>query len=181
MLGGVRTGVDAVAVTKLSPAAQVELREFYDLAFGQAWRYLARITGGDKALTEDLIHDVMFTVGRDLANGRSPKTDPGWIVTVARNRFLNHVRATDRAEAKALASFEQQQRVALDDTSLTADRARQLLAMLPLDQRAAVTLRHIDGYGVADIAYLMGRTIEATESLIARGIRSLRQHKSSPT
>jgi RNA polymerase sigma-70 factor, ECF subfamily len=58
---------------------------------------------------------------------------------------------------------------------LSADGARQLLATLPIDQRAAVALRHLEGYSTAEIATLLGRTIEATESLIARGVRTLRK------
>jgi DNA-directed RNA polymerase specialized sigma24 family protein len=90
----------------LSAAGQAEMREFYDLAFKQAWHYLARITGGDIALTEDLIQDVMLSVAKDLARGRSPKHDGGWITVVARNRFLNHVRSSARSDAREQASVD---------------------------------------------------------------------------
>jgi DNA-directed RNA polymerase specialized sigma24 family protein len=45
---------------------------------------------------------------------------------------------------------------------------------LPIEQRAAVALRHVEGYSVPEIARLLARSVEATESLIARGVRTLR-------
>jgi RNA polymerase sigma-70 factor, ECF subfamily len=148
---------------KLDAAAQAELRAFYDIAYDQAWRYLARITG-DRNLTEDLVQDVMVSVARDLVNGRSPRTDGAWIVSVARNRFLNHVRGAGRSDARVAKATDRSTGFGLPAETVAAERARELLLQLPLDQRAAVALRHVDGYSV-----------DATESLIARGVRALRR------
>ena len=133
----------------LSPAGQAEMREFYDLAFKQAWRYLARITGGDIALTEDLIQDVRLSVAKDLARGRSPKHDGGWITVVARNRFLNHVRSSARSDAREQASVDRSYwpPPGAEEQALSTEGARELLALLPIDQRAAGALRHLDGRG----------------------------------
>lgn len=160
----------------LSSAGQAEMREFYDLAFDIAWRYLARISGGDVALTEDLVQGVMLSVAQDLARGRSPKQDGGWITVVARNHFLNYVRSATRGAARELASIDprHQPLPGAEEEALSVEGARDLLSKLPVDQRTAVALRHIDGHSTADIARHMGRTVEATESLIARGVRTLR-------
>ena len=161
----------------LSPAAQAELRAFYDVAYDQAWRYLARMTGGDRALTEDLVQEVMLSVAKDLAGGRSPRHDGAWIVTVARNRFLNNVRGAGRAHTRLDRATDRSSRYRsiVDETNPSGDRARDLLAQLPIEQRAAVALRHLEGYSIGEIAEKLGRSIEATESLIARGVRTLRQ------
>jgi RNA polymerase sigma-70 factor, ECF subfamily len=159
---------------KLDAAAQAELRAFYDIAYDQAWRYLARITG-DRNLTEDLVQDVMVSVARDLVNGRSPRTDGAWIVSVARNRFLNHVRGAGRSDARVAKATDRSTGFGLPAETVAAERARELLLQLPLDQRAAVALRHVDGYSVGEIANLLGRSVDATESLIARGVRALRR------
>jgi RNA polymerase sigma-70 factor, ECF subfamily len=159
---------------QLDPTAQAELRAFYDVAYDQAWRYLSRITG-DRLLTEDLVQDVMVSVARDLVNGRSPRTDGAWIVSVARNRFLNHVRSANRADARVAKATDRSTGFGVPHDTVAAERARDLLLQLPLDQRAAVALRHIDGYSVGEIANLLGRSVEATESLIARGVRMLRR------
>jgi RNA polymerase sigma-70 factor, ECF subfamily len=159
---------------RLDAAAQAELRAFYDVAYDQAWRYLARVTG-DRALTEDLVQDVMVSVARDLMNGRSPRTDHAWIVSVARHRLLNHVRGTTRSDIRVEKATDRSTGFGLPADTVAAERARELLMQLPLDQRTAVALRHLDGYSVGEISDMLGRSVEATESLIARGLRTLRR------
>jgi RNA polymerase sigma-70 factor, ECF subfamily len=159
---------------RLDAAAQAELRAFYDLAYDQAWRYLARVTG-DRALTEDLVQDVMVSVARDLVNGRSPSTEHAWIVSVARHRLLNHMRGTTRADARVGRATDRSSGLGLPADTVAAERARDLLTQLPLDQRTAVALRHLDGYSIGEIANMLGRSVGATESLIARGVRTLRR------
>jgi RNA polymerase sigma-70 factor, ECF subfamily len=160
--------------TKLTPDAQAQLRAFYDVAYDHAWRYLARMTGGDTALTEDLVQEVMLAVAQDLAKGRPPVHDGPWVVSVARHRFLNCVRGNNRSEARVRLATDRSSAFAPAEPSNAGERARTLLGQLPLDQRA-VTLRHAEGYSVPEIAELLGRSVEATESLVARGVRTLRQ------
>lgn len=159
--------------SKLDAAAQAQLREFYDIAYDQAFRYLARATA-DRALTEDLVQEVMLSVARDLANGRSPRHEGAWIVTVARHRLLNHVRSSQRADARVAKATDRSTGFGLPTETIATERARSLLAKLPLEQRTAVALRHLDGYSVPEIAEYLGKSVEATESLIARGVRTLR-------
>jgi RNA polymerase sigma-70 factor (ECF subfamily) len=88
---------------------------------------------------------------------------------------LNCVRGASRSEARVRLATDRSSPFAPAEPSSAGDRARTLLSQLPLDQRAAVTLRHAEGYSVKEIAELLGRSVEATESLIARGVRTLRQ------
>jgi RNA polymerase sigma-70 factor, ECF subfamily len=146
----------------------------------KAWRYLSRMSGGDRALTEDLVQEVMLSVARDLAYGRSPRHEAAWIVSVAHNRFVNHVRSAGRADARVARATDRSSGYPpspgmTEKAAAAAEHARELLAQLPSDQRAAVALRHLDGYSVREIADKIGRSTEATESLIARGVRTLRQ------
>jgi RNA polymerase sigma-70 factor (ECF subfamily) len=59
---------------------------------------------------------------------------------------------------------------------IEADRMaalEQALAALPLRQRQAVALRHLEGLGNPEIAEVMDIGVEAVESLVARGKRNL--------
>jgi RNA polymerase sigma-70 factor (ECF subfamily) len=52
---------------------------------------------------------------------------------------------------------------------------RLALSVLPVDQREAVRLRHLEGWALADIAQHLGRTPAATAGLIKRGMKALRR------
>ena len=65
-------------------------------------------------------------------------------------------------------------------TARMQDRARaealeQALAGLPERQRVAVVLRDIEGLANPEIATILGVSVEAVESLAARGRRALRE------
>jgi RNA polymerase sigma-70 factor (ECF subfamily) len=61
----------------------------------------------------------------------------------------------------------------MEDESQAATVAA--LARVPAAQRAALVLRHVDGFSVPEVADLLGRSVEAVESLLARGRVSLRR------
>ena len=54
-------------------------------------------------------------------------------------------------------------------------RAHTALARLPAPQRAALTLRYLDGLPVAEVARHLGRSLRATETLLARSRAALRR------
>jgi RNA polymerase sigma-70 factor, ECF subfamily len=58
---------------------------------------------------------------------------------------------------------------------LDAQAAHAALARVPPHQRAALTLRYLDGLPVADVAEHLGRTLHATETLLARARAALRR------
>ena len=143
-------------------------------------RYVSRLTGGDRQLTEDIVQDAFFSLIRQSRNGLLLEVEPGWIMTTARNRFIDHVRSVDRE----IRRFDAYQGTFGDgaargwrDTEagvLSADRARALLAALPMQERWALSLQVVDELSVAEVAELLGRSVEATTSLLARARRRLR-------
>ena len=143
-------------------------------------RYVSRLTGGDRQLTEDIVQDAFFALVRQTRNGLLLEVEPGWIMTTARNRFIDHVRACDRERRR----LDAHQRTICDeifggwgDTEagvLAAARATALLAALPDQERWALSLQVVDELSVAEVAELLGRSVEATTSLLARARRRLR-------
>lgn len=55
------------------------------------------------------------------------------------------------------------------------DRLGQAMAGIPEQQRAALTLSYFDDLGNAEIAEIMGTTVQAVESLLKRGRQGLRE------
>ncbi len=56
------------------------------------------------------------------------------------------------------------------------DRLEDALAQLTPEQRQAIQLSRIDGLKIREIAEKMGKTPDAVQQLIARGLRSLKRH-----
>ena len=143
-------------------------------------RYVSRLTAGDRQLTEDIVQDAFFSLVRQSRDGLLSEVEPGWIMTTARNRFIDHVRSRGR-EARRLDAYQDTigdgAANGWRDTEagvLSADRARALLATLPDQERWALSLQVVDELTVAEVAELLGRSVDATTSLLARARRRLR-------
>jgi RNA polymerase sigma-70 factor (ECF subfamily) len=66
---------------------------------------------------------------------------------------------------------------------LAAERLARLagaLDALPDEQRAAITLRHLQGLSVAEVAERMGRTTASVAGLLRRGAQTLRERLDGP-
>lgn len=153
---------------------------FFCHVSAEVHRYVSRLTGGDRQLTEDIVQDAFFALVRQSRNGLLLEVETGWIMTTARNRFIDHVRSCDRERR----NLDAQRRTVSDEVDcgwrdtevgvLSAARATALLASLPDQERWALSLQVVDGLSVAEVAELLGRGVEATTSLLARARRRLR-------
>jgi RNA polymerase sigma-70 factor (ECF subfamily) len=140
---------------------------------------------GDVSLAEDLAAETfMAAVAAVRKPGRpeAPSITTGWLVGVARHKLADHWRRSireERSHAAAAAGARAGGRAgdALDDPWdewLDAEAAYAALRCLPAPQRAALTLRYLDGLPVAEVAAHLGRSVHATETLLARSRAALR-------
>ena len=157
----------------------VDVLAMYRAHVTEVYRYVSRLTAGDRSRTEDLTQAVFERVARTLAGGGAIPTPPiAWLLTVARNEFLQTIRH-DRREHRRLERVTSWP-TATDDAD-DADEAvarrlalRQAMAELSDEQRAALVFRDQDDLPVRAVAELLGRSIEATESLLVRAKRRAR-------
>ena len=101
-----------------------------------------------------------------------------WLYRVTANLCIDRLRKRRETSAEDLAEPADPAPAALD---LISDRERgaalqQGLAALPARQRLAIVLRHLEERPNAEIAAVLDTSIEAVESLLARGRRNLAAH-----
>lgn len=129
--------------------------------------YLVLRVGGNRAVAEDLTADTFAAAVRHFRAGRADEVTPSWLQTVARRRLVDHWRrqkvASDRVVVLADRSHQCNE-IDFADRQLVADA----LSDLSESQRAVLVLQYIEGYPVADVARIVGRTTKAAESLLTR-------------
>ena len=154
-----------------------DLQALYRYTVADVFGHLMFHTGGDRELSEELTGQTFLHATALFAEGRGSEVSVAWLKTVARRRFVDHVRRQSRVRRRAerlrneLASAQLGREPEFD----TRDRVNAALDSLPAEQRLALILKHIDGLGVAEIAEVVGRSYKATESLLSRaraGFRS---------
>lgn len=159
---------------RIRPDPGLTLLTLYDEALPEVYGYLLSRCGR-KALAEDLTAEVFLAA---VVACRRSNVEPttGWLVGIARHKLADHWRALAREERHLMAmAGEAEPTDDPWDTELDALLAREVLARQSPLHRAALTLRYLDGLGVAQVADVLGRTERATESVLARARAAFRR------
>lgn len=136
----------------------------------------SRFLGGDRAEAEDVAQEAMlrlWKIAPEWRQGEAKVTT--WLYRVVANLCTDRLRKRRTVELEA-AGEPEDETASAPERIMAATRARALneaLASLPERQRKAVVLRHIEGLGNPEIAEILDISVEAVESLTARGKRAL--------
>lgn len=154
-------------------AARVLTGRLGPIVFRHAYRLL-----GDRAEAEDLAQEALLRLWRIAPQWRQGEAKvTTWLYRVTANLATDRLRR-GRGGAVDLDAIPEPVDSAPGADRQMQDRARAdalqtALADLPDRQRQAVVLRHIEGLANPEIAQIMDLSIEAVESLTARGKRAL--------
>ncbi len=157
------------------PADQpAQLLDLYDRALPQVFGYLrARVR--EEATAEDLTAETFLAAVQALQRHGAPELSVGWLVSVARNKLVDHWRRAAREERGLRLAYDDE--IVDDDVEQHFERvrAREVLAELGAHHRAALTLRYLDGLPVPEVAAHLDRTVHATEALLVRARTAFRK------
>jgi RNA polymerase sigma factor (sigma-70 family) len=138
---------------------------------GQAFRMLQ-----DRAEAEDVTQEAMMRLWRVAPDWRQGEAQVStWAYRVVANLCLDRLRKRRPVGLDQIAEPEDHA-PSVADRMQDQTRLRALadaLAAMPDRQAQAVALRHLEGLGNPEIADIMEITVEAVESLTARGKRTL--------
>jgi RNA polymerase sigma-70 factor, ECF subfamily len=130
---------------------------------------------GNVSLAEDLTAETFMAAVDAAAKPDPPRITVPWLIGVARHKLADHWRRSVRDEWSQAAAARPDDAVEDPWTEwLDAEAAYAALRSLSAPQRAALTLRYLDGLPVADVAAHLGRSLHATETLLARSRAALR-------
>jgi RNA polymerase sigma-70 factor (ECF subfamily) len=157
--------MNASAVTRWRVAGVDDLREVYDATFDEVYRYASRLAGSDRQLAEDLVHDAFVDAARRIGGGDAIEISIGWLYTVVRHRFIDHLRRRSTREQLMIETLAPPEHV--DAPVVECDGAALLVGLSSLD-RLVLVMHHVDGCSVREVADAIGRSRRATESVLAR-------------
>lgn len=150
-------------------------RSFYDEAMPRIYGYFLHRCGGNRFTAEELTQETFLAAVAELKRGTEVDTPIAWVFGIARHKLLDHYRRVERDPGRLVSTRDVVDPVAGAPEDDARQRALGALAAVPPTQRAALVLRHLDGFSVPEVAAALGRSIEATESLLARGRRHFRR------
>ncbi len=153
-------------------ACRALVRQHLPGVFNLAFRML-----GDHGLAEDVAQEAFIRLWKQSKHWQAKASVRTWLFRVTHNLAIDAIRRRGRHAEREL-----------PETLVAADRpgetvygmeiGRQVGAAvqaLPERQRTAITLVHFEGVAAGEAAAVMGVSVEALESLLARARRRLRE------
>jgi RNA polymerase sigma-70 factor (ECF subfamily) len=130
----------------------------------------------DKSDAEDVAQETFLRLWKDAARYEPRARVTTWLHRIAHNLCIDRLRGRREQPSETL----DEERTSLEpggllDRKQVAGAVEKALAELPERQRAAITLVHYQGLGNIEAAEVLDIGVEALESLLARGRRSLRE------
>lgn len=144
-------------------AAEALVSRHWDRAYRVAFAIL-----GDAHLAEDVTQEALVALLSTLGRFDTRRPFEPWLHRIVANRALDCARSRARRE-------ELPRLVAPSVSEPASDPALvEALLKLPEDQRTVVVLRHITGYGISEIARMLGIRRGTVGSRLRRGLDQLR-------
>jgi len=166
---------DAVLLARTAAGDQRAFERLAGRHFGRCFRVAARLLN-DAAEAEDVAQEVFLKLWTGASAVREPQALASWLARASANLALDRLRKRRPGLPGDLPD--------LPDLSLAPDRnldraalsqaVAEAIAALPDRQRAALVLVHMEGFGNIETARILGVSVEAVESLLARARRSLK-------
>jgi RNA polymerase sigma-70 factor (ECF subfamily) len=152
------------------------LVDLYDRAVPEVFGYL-KPRCGDPAVAEDLLAETFLAACDAIQRHQLGEVTIGWLIGIARHKLVDHWRREARYERhlRAVADLAESTDDPWDERADAATIER-TLGLLSAVNRSALTLRYLDGLSVPEVAELLGRTVPATDQVLARARSSFRHH-----
>jgi RNA polymerase sigma factor (sigma-70 family) len=171
----------ATAAPEIPSVARARARAFevlYRRHVQDVYRYTLAILR-NPADAEDVTQTTFMNAYRAYMAGTVPLKPQNWLIKIAHNAArTRHARAARRVREVPLDDHLEQLAVPEEDKPDVRE-VLDALGRLPLNQRAALVMRELEGRSYAEIADTLGVSVPAVETLIFRARRSLRVNASA--
>ena len=168
---------DAACMAAIVAGSASAFKAVMDAHMTSVFRYAYSVLG-DAALAEDVTQETFSRLWSQAARWMPKGRVKSWLLKIAHNLCIDEIRRTrSHIDIDAVEPV-------LPDTARgprenmareqTADIVRQALFALPERQRAALVLVHYHDRTNIEAADIMGVSVDALESLLARGRRTMK-------
>jgi RNA polymerase sigma-70 factor, ECF subfamily len=132
---------------------------------------------------EEVVQDVFLQLWRNSSRYDTSRPFVPWLLTLARNRALDHLRLKSERQRRRedqteefpqIASAAPEYEKALDE-GRRAERVRALIGSLPAAQKKAIELAYFEGLSHSEIAAALNEPLGTVKSWIRHGLMRLKE------
>jgi RNA polymerase sigma-70 factor (ECF subfamily) len=132
---------------------------------------------------EEVVQDVFLQLWRNSARYDLSRPFVPWLLTLARNRALDHLRLKSERQRRREEQAEEFPQIATAapeyekafDEKRRAERVRSLMSSLPAAQKRAIELAYFEGLSHSEIAASLHEPLGTVKSWIRNGLLRLKE------
>ncbi len=132
---------------------------------------------------EEVVQDVFLQLWRNSARYDVSRPFVPWLLTLARNRALDHLRLKSERQRRREEQTEEFPQIACAapeyekalDEGRRAERVRALIGALPSAQKKAIELAYFEGLSHSEIAASLNEPLGTVKSWIRNGLMRLKE------
>jgi RNA polymerase sigma-70 factor (ECF subfamily) len=181
----VRFSDDADLARRLRDRDPHVMSALYDRYGRTAYALIYRVVR-DAAAAEDLVQETFLRVWNRAQSFDQERGALGpWILTVARNRAIDHLRSADGRMASSAMELDRVENprlfVNFEDRALTLDRARRLkeaFVKLTPAQREVIELAYFEGLSQTEMATRLKQPLGTVKTWVRTALKVLREQLS---
>lgn len=158
-----------------APAVDDAFEDLYASYGREVYRYALALLR-NPAEAEDVTQTTFLNAYRALRAGQRPRRPHNWLIAITHNVCRSRVRFAMRRPKEVPLDDVVEQLAVPEAERPNVRELMRTIRRLPFNQRAAITMRELEGRSYVDIAETLGVTVPAAEALIGRARRTLRAH-----
>lgn len=159
------------------------LREFFERYVDRLYSFIYYRVGANAQDAEDILQETLMTAIMRLRSFQGQSQLYTWLCGIAWHKVEDFYRQQQRLEKK-MTNAAQEVRLGsaqaghVDDPIVeriaTQQWVRNCLGKLPAHYQAALVLKYVEGFSVAQIAQIMDKSAKAVDSLLTRARKAFR-------
>lgn len=169
---------DRILITKVADGDKAAMRKLYETHAAAVWRFVS-VRSRDQFEVADVVQETMLCVWRDAASYKGQGSVRSWILTLARNKAVDHVRKQANTDV-----CEPDERIATDEPHADdviaaiedAHRLNACVEKLPPQQRAVIHLAFFEDLSYAEISAIEGIPEGTVKTRVFHAKKSLMRH-----
>lgn len=176
-----RAAGDAHLIRRLQSRDAKAMSELYDRYGRLTYSLIYRIVR-NPSLAEDLVQETFLRIWNRVGSFDAERGAIGsWVLAIARNRAIDHLRSTDGRMQTGAIDLERLENVSLfstmDTDALSIDRARRLKAAfekLSPSQRQVIDLAYYEGLSQSEMAERLNQPLGTVKTWTRSALKILR-------
>jgi len=160
------------------PFTKQDLIGIYEEQSPALFRYAVRLLG-DSQLAEDCVAETFSRFLQAVRKGGGPSANVrAYLYRVAHNWITDHYRRSSTATVPLEHDLKDDELASPSQLLIEEferEQVREALLRLPMDQQQVIHFRFLEDWSHAEIAEVLGKTVEATRALQYRALNTLRQ------